>query len=80
MHNYSNYAEYSTNKNKIICCFTLALFQTEIHFHIYSIANMDNIIKAEFEHNYTYQLHIKLMFSIFSEVVGSCCDVFLIVH
>lgn len=40
----------------------------QIHFHIYSIANMDNIIKAKFEHNYEYQLHIKFVFSLFSKL------------
>lgn len=29
---------------------------------------MDNIIKAEFEHNYEYWLHVKLVFSIFSNL------------
>lgn len=28
---------------------------------------MDNIIKEEFEHDYEYWLHIKLVFSIFSK-------------
>lgn len=28
---------------------------------------MDNIIKEEFEHDYEYRLHIKLVFSIFSK-------------
>lgn len=41
---------------------------SQIHFHIYSIANMDNIIKEEFEHDYEYRLHIKLVFSIFSKL------------
>lgn len=41
---------------------------SKIHFHVYSIANTGNIIKAEFEHNYEYQLHIKLVFSIFSKL------------
>lgn len=29
---------------------------------------MDNIIKAKFEHNYEYQLHIKFLFSLFGKL------------
>lgn len=34
IHNYSDYAEYSKNKTKMIRCFTLALFQSNSFSHL----------------------------------------------